>query len=182
MSVYDDIVTKHGFSPLAPSPSPAQAVTQNDPYAGVVANYQAREHQTQAQASMDKTAAAAQQAAPNGFWDTVGFYAKNLPGAIGSVVKEAVTHPIKTLSSVIGGIGDVGPAAYNASADLQDAITNLLVGKSYTTTRLPLPGQTFNEYIGNTSDVQTAIRTGAEQYAGYELGNAAVKAVPFAVG
>jgi hypothetical protein len=180
MSVYDDIVTK--FTGVAPNQNAAPTATGADPYASVVANYQVQQHQTQVKASMDKTQAAAEQAAPTGFWDTLGFYAKNLPSAVGSVVKEAVTHPIKTASSIIGGLADVGPAAFNTTADIQDAITHFFVGKTFTTQRLPLPGQTFNDYIGNTSDVQKAISEGAKQFASYEIGGAAVKAVPFAAG
>jgi hypothetical protein len=155
---YDAIVKKYnGQSTATPTSSKK---TPANPYRAVVEAHQQEDHAKRVEASFAKSDKAIEEAGGEGFFSTVKRYAKELPGAAADVFSEPFKHPLNTAASVLGGALDVGPAVVNTIASLAG-----MRG------RLPKPGETLNEFIGNTSDVQQAIRKGSEQAAAYEIGN-----------
>lgn len=159
---YDAIVKKYNGGQSAATPT----APKTNPYQEVVKAHQAEDHNQRIQASFARSDKAAEQAGSEGFFSTVKRYATQLPGAAAEVFSEPFKHPIDTAASVLGGALDLGPTIVNTIASI--------VGIK---DRLPLPGETFNEFIGNTSDVQKAIRSGTRQTAAYELGSGAAGSV-----
>lgn len=88
----------------------------------------------------------------------------SLGQAAKQVTNQAIQHPIATGQAVLGGLADVGPTIINTLSSI--------VGIKG---RLPLAGETINNYIGNDSDVEKAIQEASKLFASYELGGAAIK-------
>lgn len=106
-----------------------------------------------------------------GAWETVKGTVRGLPNAFGEVLTEAFTNPVTSARSVLLGGMDAGTRVINATGGNVANALSRLIGENQNY-KLPLVGETFATYVGGESDtdVQKAIRTGAEQFAGYELG------------
>lgn len=127
-------------------------------------NYPTVSKAQQLQAEADQQWNNIPQASQLGFRD-IPHVIKNIPSAAGQVASEMIGHPLQTGRSIVGGLLDVGPTIVNS-------LRSIFGIKA----KLPLPGQTMNDYIGNNSEVQKTISGAATQIGGYELGNAAVGA------
>lgn len=156
MNPYDDIIKKYGGSITNSS---TNAVV--NPYASIMQKYA---QPTPEQVRINKYANAANQAEqdinkPMGVGELIKGTIKDLPGAVKQIASETVSHPLQAAQSVVGGLLDVGPQIVNSLASIVG-----IKGK------LPKPGETMNEYIGNTSDVKKVLASSATQVAGYEFG------------
>lgn len=165
MDEWEELKKKHGGGAVvAPTPKLSGKVTGDGDYDSLLLKYADR-------AKSDKIASIQKETEdllnkPTSIKETIIGTAKELPGAVLEVGKTAIKDPLQTGRSIVGGFLDVGPAILNSLASM--------VGIKG---RLPLPGQTFNEYIGNDSDVQNAIRESSKTIGGYELGGGLSKKI-----
>lgn len=159
---------------LAPAATPKEL--EGNPYAGVVSKYATQKRQASFDASQSNADAGIANAENPGIYRTIVDTAKGIPAAVGQIAKEAVTHPVRTAQSTLLGLMDVGPAIANTL----NSVGKGIIGATGADTsklgfKLPLPGQTFSDYIG-TNDVQQSVGEGAKQFGAYELGGAMVPA------
>lgn len=154
--------------------------SQGNPFAVDAPKWQQGLHIASANASIARSTAAAQTAAqPDSFGTQVKDTIGALPGAVGDLASNAVHHPLMSASSILGGVLDVGPSTVNTMSSLGSGILNYIYGgaKNYEAKPidLPLPGQTFNEYIGNNSPTSEGLQQAAKMVASYELGGGAAR-------
>lgn len=172
----------------APFKVPAAKVDPSlGPYAAVASKYKTAAKQAQFDAGDAVANKAIDELEHPSLGRQVLDVAKGLPGGMLQVGKELVTHPIKSGQAIVGGLMDVGPAAVNTADSIGRGILDFIGGRLGPTQsggifgpgtggekpiNLPLPGQTFHDYVGG-SDENAALGAGAEQFSAFELGQRA---------
>lgn len=132
-------------------------------------------------AGTQDTAASIDKTQNPGFFSGLLDVAKRVPGAAKDIAGAAITHPIKTAQSAVGGLLDVGTRVANTMSNFGTGLLKTVYGDKNVASvypkgapNLPYIGATGNEALGNVSDPMKAIYEGSQQYASYELGQAGV--------
>lgn len=196
MASYDDIIRKYNPGYFTPKPGdagfvgpvkPAPVITEDqrkitieraeqlaglkadNPYFSVIYNLKAKEQKAAKEESFKKLDQAIEEANNPSFKQQVknfvsSFSWSNIKSTYQNEVKpHGIAAPAIVVSSGVNSLLDIGPTIVNGLASI--------VGVQK---RLPLPGQTLNEWIGNDSDLAHAVNQGTVLWGAYELGGAAV--------
>lgn len=181
-SPYDAIVKKYASTPIDAAPAeqpafestPPKVPVSDDPYASVVSTIKNRQRETRLASNVASADAAIEKSMHPDVLTMIKDVAKKVPSAVAQVGKEAIQHPLKTAQSTVLGLMDVGPSIVNFLSALGTGTINTVYGTQEKAHKLPLPGESFNEYM-ERSDAQKAVTEGSRMFGGFELGTAVAR-------
>jgi hypothetical protein len=117
---------------------------------------------------------------PKGMMSEVWDIAKKVPKSAVDLTKFTVKNPVKAGQAAVLGLMDAGPVAVNTASWLGRSILDYVFGKNpnMPELKLPRPSETLYEYMGREmAPEEKALSEGSMQFAGYELGQGAFKAM-----
>lgn len=177
-SLSDLLNTAQGATPATKTSSVKAPVSSGSLGALLSSSTSVSDHQRNVQKGIATDAAS--QSKPSMIGDAIDV-AKNVPGALGQVAKEAITHPINTVGAAEQGLLNLGPSIFNSISSLGKGVLSEIFGKDFVNKNggftLPMPGQSALKYPGANEDVSNVVRNTTTQVAGYELGSAAAKSL-----